>query len=57
MLKKVKRQQWLVVEVRSGIPVSVKVFKELKLAEEYSEEIRKSMNLENDETGIFLVEF
>ncbi|MHB8779083.1 MAG: hypothetical protein ACYC6R_15195 [Anaerolineales bacterium] len=44
---------WVVVEVRSGIPISAKAFSEYELAEEYSEKLRKNMNLENDETGIF----
>lgn len=44
---------WVVVEVRSGVPVSVKAFFEYETAEEYSETLRKSMNLENDETGVF----
>jgi len=48
---------WAVVEVRSGIPVSVKVFSEYKLAEEYSEKIRRNMNLDDDETGIFPINF
>jgi len=44
---------WVVVEVRSGIPVSAKAFPKYDLAEKYSEKLRKNMNLENDETGIF----
>ena len=56
MSKKIKNNKWLVVEVRSGIPISVKVFKNLEMAERYSEEVRKTMNLEDDETGIFPVE-
>lgn len=56
MSKKLKSNKWLVVEVRSGIPVSVKVFTKLELAEIFSKELRKTMNLENDETGIFPVE-
>lgn len=57
MAKKTEDNKWIVVEVRSGIPVAVKIFKKLELAEKYSEEIRKTMNLENDDTGIFPVEF
>jgi len=44
---------WVVVEVRSGIPVSARAFLQYELAEKYSETLRKNMNLENDETGIF----
>jgi hypothetical protein len=53
MSNKVDNFSWVVVEVRSGIPVSVKAFLEYKLAEEYSETLRQNMNLESDETGIF----
>ena len=53
MSNKVDNYSWIVIEVRSGIPVSVKAFFEYKLAEEYSETLRKNMNLDDDETGIF----
>lgn len=48
---------WVVVEVRSGIPVSAKAFSDYGLAEIYSESLRKNMNLENDETGILPINF
>lgn len=57
MSKKLKINKWLVVEVRSGIPISVKIFEKLTLARKYSEGLRKTMNLENDETGIFPIVF
>ncbi len=46
---------WIVVEVRSGIPVGVRAFFSDKSAMEYSELLRKNLNLENDETGIFQI--
>ena len=49
------KQCWVVVEVRSGIPVSAEAFSDYRLAEEYSEKLRNDMNLENDETGIFSI--
>ena len=55
MSNMVDNLSWVVVEVRSGIPVSVKAFLEYELAERYSEKLRKNMNLESDETGIFPV--
>ena len=55
MSNKTDNFSWVVVEVRSGIPVSVKAFPQHKLAEEYSEKLRENLNLENDETGIFSI--
>lgn len=46
---------WIVVEVRSGIPIDVKAFSSNESAIDYSELLRKSLNLENDETGIFQI--
>jgi hypothetical protein len=48
---------WVVVEVHSGIPVAVKTFSTYELAEEYSESLRMKLNLENDETGVFQINF
>ncbi len=48
---------WILVEVRSGIPLSVKAFTNRNLAEIEETEIRENLNLENDETGIFQIEF
>lgn len=53
MSKDITIHPWIVVEVRSGIPVSVKAFSSYELAEEYSKSLRLNLNLENDETGIF----
>ncbi len=47
---------WIVVEVRSGIPVAVKAFSSYESADEFSEMLRKSLNLDNDETGIFQID-
>jgi len=47
---------WILVEVRSGIPISVKVFKEEELAEIEEKNVRGHLNLENDETGVFQIE-
>jgi hypothetical protein len=47
---------WIVVEVRSGIPVAIKAFSSYKSADVYLEIVRKSLNLDNDETGIFQVD-
>lgn len=48
---------WVVVEVNSGIPADVKVFSTFKLAKKYTEALRKNLNLDNDETGIFEISF
>jgi hypothetical protein len=44
---------WVVVEVRSGIPAEISAFSTYEKANEYSESLRKNINLDNDETGIF----
>jgi len=46
---------WILVEVRSGIPASVEVFTDRQLAEIRESRLRKKLNLDNDETGIFPV--
>ena len=47
---------WILVEVRSGIPLKVKAFTEKELAIVEETKIREQLNLENDETGIFQIE-
>lgn len=47
---------WILVEVRSGIPASVKAFQNETLARREETTIRASLNLENDETQIFQIE-
>lgn len=49
----ISESAWLVVEVRSGIPVGVKLFSNYEKAENYSEALRINLNPDNDETGIF----
>jgi hypothetical protein len=44
---------WALVEVRSGIPVSIRTFQDELKAKENEIELRKSLNLEKDETGVF----
>lgn len=46
---------WIVVQVSSGIPVSVEAFPSRKTAELREQQIRQQINLEHDETGLFLV--
>jgi tRNA uridine 5-carbamoylmethylation protein Kti12 len=50
------KSMWILVEVRSGIPLSAKTFFEEKLAKVEETKLRKTLNLENDETAIFEVE-
>ena len=47
---------WIVVEVQSGVPVAVKAFSAYESADEYSVSLRESINLDNDEIGIFQVQ-
>jgi len=47
------KSMWILVEVRSGIPLSAKTFFEEKLAKVEETKLRKTLNLENDETAIF----
>lgn len=46
---------WITVEVHSGIPAAVKVFSSYETAMEYSTTLQESLNLDNDEIGIFEV--
>ena len=48
---------WIVVEVHSGIPINVKAFQNQEIATEYLESLRKNLNLDNDEVGIFEIDF
>ena len=50
------KSAWIVVEVRSGIPIEVKVFSNKENATGYIKSLREELNLENDETGIFEVD-
>ena len=44
---------WVVVKVHSGIPVCAEVFKEEAKAWELEKQLRKDMNPEYDEVGVF----
>ena len=46
---------WILVEVRSGIPVSVIAFSNEEQARDEEAKLREGLNLENDETGIFKI--
>jgi hypothetical protein len=44
---------WIHVDVRSGLPVSVSTFSNEEKARNEEAKLRKKLNLENDEAGIF----
>ncbi|MFZ5911573.1 MAG: hypothetical protein ACOYYU_16285 [Chloroflexota bacterium] len=44
---------WILVEVRSGIPTSVRAFQDEMLAKGEEKKLRNTMNLDDDETAIF----
>lgn len=46
---------WILVEVRSGIPVSTRAFPSEALAKAEEAKLREMLNLENDETAVFEV--
>lgn len=46
---------YIIVEVQSGIPVEAKAFRYERSAIKHEKLLRKHMNLDNDETGIFEV--
>ena len=48
-----KKKLYIMVEVQSGIPVSIETFKTIKEAQRREKTIRSEINLESDETGIF----
>jgi hypothetical protein len=50
------KSTWILVEVRSGIPVSARAFPSELLAKAEETKLRKSLNLEKDETAIFQVD-
>ncbi len=56
MLKSAQMLLWVVVEVRSGIPVSVDMFLDQQLAKVQEQSLRARMNPDNDEVGVFCVE-
>ncbi len=46
----------IVVKVESGIPVDVFAFKNAKDATAFEKRLRKHMNPEKDETGVFQIQ-
>ena len=52
---KQKPKGYIVIEVYKGIPSSVKLLYSRKAAEKYERDLRKHINLEEDETGIFKI--
>lgn len=44
---------WILVEVRGGIPISVSAFSNEEQARTEETKLRETLNLENDETGVF----
>ena len=56
MLKSAQMLLWVVVEVRSGIPVSVDMFLDQQSAKDREQLLRARMNPDNDEVGVFCVE-
>ena len=50
------RTLYIVILVESGIPSCVEAYKDLKTTELREKSIRKEINLDNDETGIFEIE-
>jgi hypothetical protein len=56
MRKSAQMLLWVVVEVRSGIPVSVDMFLDQQLAKVREQSLRARMNPDNDEVGVFCVE-
>lgn len=50
------KSAWIVVEVHSGIPVEVKAFLYQEEATKHLEAIRKHLNPDNDEAGVFEID-
>jgi hypothetical protein len=46
---------WVVVKVERGIPVDARAFRRAASAIKSEQSLRKGMNTENDETGVFRV--
>jgi hypothetical protein len=47
---------WIVVDVRSGVPVNVDVFTDKESARIHQKELQTQINPENDEIGLFYVQ-
>ena len=46
---------WILVKVESGIPMAVELFQNKVDAKKREKSVRKKMNTEKDETGLFNV--
>ena len=53
MTDKSNSKLWIVVRVHSGIPVFAEIFKEESKAWEMEKQLRKEINPEYDEVGVF----
>jgi hypothetical protein len=50
-----QNELWIVVDVRSGIPVSVNAFTDEKTANDLQRDLQTQINPENDEVGLFFI--
>jgi hypothetical protein len=50
------KSTWILVEVRSGIPISARAFPSASLAKAEETKLREFLNLEKDETAVFQVD-
>jgi len=56
MQRKKDKSIWAVVYVLRGMPAKIKLFGEAKPAYRHENYLRKRINLDYDETGIFIVD-
>ena len=54
MTKASNKRLWIVVKVEGGIPVQAEAYQDRIIARSRIREMRKEMNEERDETGLFL---
>ena len=57
MVKEQTELLWAVVKVESGIPVMVEAYRDRQSAEMREQSLRKDMHPENDETGVFEIQY
>ena len=50
-----KNDIWVVVEVKSGIPVSAQAFSKFRIAKTKKDDLKKNINEESDEVSIFKI--
>ncbi len=55
MILKRKKPIWILVTVQSGIPAEVEAFTNKKQAFVRGKVVRRDLNFDNDETGLFEV--